>query len=411
MKKKMCIIGCGAGGLCALKKSLDEGHICEAFEQTGTVGGTWIYTETIGTDEYGLPVHSSMYEGLRTNLPKEVMEYDDYSYDETIEESYIAQDQVLRYIENYAEHFNLYQHIKFYKKIVSVDPVENQKWLVKIMDVKSKQCEEKLFDFIMVCVGHYAEPLIPSIDGIETFTGQCIHSHSYRTTGPYKNKKVVLVGGGPSGVDISRLLYPVAQKIILSCRYTKFKDELFNYITQKPLIKNVSGNVVKFEDDTEEIVDDIILCTGYLYSYPFLSKNCKIEVVDNYVKHLYKEIINVEHPTMAFLGIPSAICPFPAYCLQMRFILSTINGHFKLPSKESMLNDIKKEEGERNVENKYLHVKVGSLEQKYFNDLAETANVKKMPRFVFDIHENLRLNGRKWSDRFRIVNDDHFEKF
>uniref|UniRef100_A0A8D9C0F0 Uncharacterized protein n=1 Tax=Cacopsylla melanoneura TaxID=428564 RepID=A0A8D9C0F0_9HEMI len=36
------------------------------------VGGTWVYTEQTGRDQYGLPVHSSMYKRLKTNLPKEI---------------------------------------------------------------------------------------------------------------------------------------------------------------------------------------------------------------------------------------------------------------------------------------------------------------------------------------------------
>lgn len=66
-EKKVGIIGCGASGLAALKNFTDEGSQfkCVAFEQTDSIGGTWVYTDDIDRDQYGLPVHSSMYKGLR----------------------------------------------------------------------------------------------------------------------------------------------------------------------------------------------------------------------------------------------------------------------------------------------------------------------------------------------------------
>lgn len=66
-KKSVGIIGCGASGLAALKNfaAEDSQFNCVAFEQTNSIGGTWVYTDDIDRDQYGLPVHSSMYKNLR----------------------------------------------------------------------------------------------------------------------------------------------------------------------------------------------------------------------------------------------------------------------------------------------------------------------------------------------------------
>lgn len=48
----------------------------------------------------------------RTNLPKEVMGFPDYPFPSDREESYIHHSDVLKYLENYAEEFNLYQCIQ-----------------------------------------------------------------------------------------------------------------------------------------------------------------------------------------------------------------------------------------------------------------------------------------------------------
>lgn len=66
-KKSVAIIGCGAAGLAALRHfTAEESQFtCVSYEQTDNVGGTWVYTDKVGKDKYGLPVHSSMYKSLR----------------------------------------------------------------------------------------------------------------------------------------------------------------------------------------------------------------------------------------------------------------------------------------------------------------------------------------------------------
>lgn len=58
--KRVCVIGAGTAGLCALKNSLQQGMDAIAYEQCSEIGGTWVYTKPGEND-----VHSSMYEGLR----------------------------------------------------------------------------------------------------------------------------------------------------------------------------------------------------------------------------------------------------------------------------------------------------------------------------------------------------------
>lgn len=67
---RVCIVGAGAAGLAAARQAT---HIkysiynvqCDVYEQAGQVGGTWVYDHRTGTNEYGLPVHTSMYKNLR----------------------------------------------------------------------------------------------------------------------------------------------------------------------------------------------------------------------------------------------------------------------------------------------------------------------------------------------------------
>lgn len=63
-KLNIVIIGAGYSGLCSAKNALASGHSATIYEQTSSLGGQWVYTDETGTDEYGLDIHTSMYQDL-----------------------------------------------------------------------------------------------------------------------------------------------------------------------------------------------------------------------------------------------------------------------------------------------------------------------------------------------------------
>ena len=67
MQQKVCVIGAGPSGLCSAKHLAAKPHLFQpvVFEKADCIGGTWVYTEDIGTDRHGLPIHSSMYHNLK----------------------------------------------------------------------------------------------------------------------------------------------------------------------------------------------------------------------------------------------------------------------------------------------------------------------------------------------------------
>lgn len=66
MKKlNISVVGSGMAGLCVAKYAISVGHSVTIFEQDFELGGTWIYRESTGVDEYGLDMHTSMYHNLR----------------------------------------------------------------------------------------------------------------------------------------------------------------------------------------------------------------------------------------------------------------------------------------------------------------------------------------------------------
>lgn len=73
------VIGSGIAGLLATKYAKAAGFNVTCYEQTDSIGGTWVFEEGFGVKKNGLPIHTAMYKNLRTNLPKQLMGFFDFS--------------------------------------------------------------------------------------------------------------------------------------------------------------------------------------------------------------------------------------------------------------------------------------------------------------------------------------------
>lgn len=113
-KKRVCIVGAGAAGLCVARhlSRADSSFDIVIYEQTKFVGGTWNYNETVGLDEDGHRIHSSMYKHLRTNIPLNVMEFPDFASKQGNSEGFVGHREVLRYLQDYSSNFDLKKYIK-----------------------------------------------------------------------------------------------------------------------------------------------------------------------------------------------------------------------------------------------------------------------------------------------------------
>jgi len=64
---RVAIIGAGVAGLASARRCLENDFEIVVYERSKGVGGTWVYDDRIGFDEFGLPIHTSMYQNLRYN--------------------------------------------------------------------------------------------------------------------------------------------------------------------------------------------------------------------------------------------------------------------------------------------------------------------------------------------------------
>lgn len=104
-------------------------------------------------------------------------------------------------------------------------------------------------------------------------------------------------------------------------------------------------------------------------------------------------------------------CKLLCCAFQVNFFLETLTGRFVLPSKEEMLEALQREldeKREKGVPEKHFHL-VGLDQEEYFNDLADTAGIKRVPPVVCKIYCYVTGN-RNLSDCFEIVNENEYRK-
>ncbi|XP_035693857.1 flavin-containing monooxygenase 5-like [Branchiostoma floridae] len=124
-----------------------------------------------------------------------------------------------------------------------------------------------------------------------------------------------------------------------------------NNIAIKPNITRFEGSTVHFTDGSSEVVDHVVMCTGFRVSLPFLPDEVKEKVLEegsNSIK-LYKNVFSpaVGH-SMAFIGFvqPASGGILSMSETQARWFAELCLNHVKLPSRAAMEAEIKADQEE-----------------------------------------------------------------
>lgn len=203
----ICVIGAGCSGLAAIKNLTQAGFdnvVC--YEQNNQLGGNWVYSPKLS--------HSSVCETTHIISSKKMSEYPDFPMPDHYPD-YPSHEQVLAYFKSYAERFDLESYIQFNSKVKSVIKTENQRW-----EVTLETGEKVLFDYLIIANGHHSVPNHPQLPGI--FTGEYLHSHSYKNNLPFKDKRVLVIGSGNSACDCAVEISRVATYTAISIRSPQY---------------------------------------------------------------------------------------------------------------------------------------------------------------------------------------------
>ncbi|XP_031640811.1 senecionine N-oxygenase-like [Contarinia nasturtii] len=435
----IAVVGAGASGISSAKNAIDLGHTVEIFEKSDALGGAWYYKDEVGKDKYNVDIHSPLYESYRTNMPFQVLQFPDNYYPENTP-SYPSHKIVWNYLNRYAEKYNITNRIKYLTLVEKVLSLENNQWEITVRHLETNSTVTSTFDSVFVCTGVCSSPFIPKLKGAEKYKGQVIHSRDYRKPDTFQKENVLVIGIDPSGHDIVKDLRRTGTKITRS--YMEFSTVTQNSQVKKIIgkaqgmltncfavteeykrqnnISSLIGNVkrftgpheVEFENGKRINFTVIIYATGYKHSYPFLDASTGIQVKNNHVEPLYKNVLNIEHHTMAFIGITNWELHFRMYDLQARFALAFISGIRELPPKPDMMKAMPTYPYQIRTMKDCKARKAFSSHQDYYFDLSQTAHVPNVRVVYSELYANAlkHLNEPGFRNYKYVVNGNTFDR-
>jgi cation diffusion facilitator CzcD-associated flavoprotein CzcO len=413
--KKVAIIGAGPSGLSAAKYLLAENYFqqVDIFEQQDEVGGVWYYTplpdeqvaipstsphvplaKPIWPEGSKAPLFSNpMYERLDTNIPKDLMAFNDYPFPSSAV-LFPSRQTVQEYLVNYSQ--DVRHLISFSMQVADVRSIRDnglESWEVTSKSTISGSIQKNIYDAVFVASGHYSVPFVPFVQGMNEFKtkypGAITHSKIYRSPQSFAGKKVIVVGSGPSGLDISTQIGAVCHKPVLhSVTKPDPSSTPFNKEEVPRIAEYLPGQKgVRFENGRIEVnVDAIVYCTGYLYSFPFLeSTEPPIITTGRRGLGLYKHLFNITHPTLAFPVMMQKIIPFPISTVQSAVVAKIWANKMELPSEETM-RAWERKRAEEFGEGTSFHILGYPYDAEYINELHDwaksgTGEVGKEPAY------------------------------
>ncbi|MEU9333999.1 NAD(P)/FAD-dependent oxidoreductase [Streptomyces sp. NPDC048290] len=110
---------------------------------------------------------------------------------------WVSRDNVVRYLEKYAEHHHL--EIVTGVEVSRVEPApDGTGWLLRATGGR-----ELTGAAVVVATGYNHTPRVPDWPGRDSYTGDLLHAAHYRSPAPYAGHDVLVVGVGNTGAEIA----------------------------------------------------------------------------------------------------------------------------------------------------------------------------------------------------------------
>ena len=199
----MTVVGAGWSGLVACKYMLEEGLSVVALEKKSDVGGVWLYSDDPNT--------VTVMKTTRCTSSSTVTEMSDFPMPEEIG-MFPHHTDVLKYLRSYVERFGLAPHIRLNTGVQKAEKRGDLWW------IRCENGDEYTSTKLVVATGPQQKQnreLESTV--LKGFTGKVYHAGEIKgATEEYRDKRLLVVGGGETGSDICMEFHQISRFIYWS---------------------------------------------------------------------------------------------------------------------------------------------------------------------------------------------------
>ena len=187
------VVGAGPAGISAALALKDEGVRALILERSDRVGAPW----------------RARYERLRLNSARRFSHLPARPFPNGTP-TFPSRDQLIAHLEHHSREEGL--ELRFGANFTRIDR-DDSGWVARVNDGKIRARQ------MIVATGYDHTPAIPAWPGRDRFQGRILHSAGYKSAGPFRDQRVLVVGPGSSGMEIAYdLAEGGAAKVWLSAR-------------------------------------------------------------------------------------------------------------------------------------------------------------------------------------------------
>ena len=154
--------------------------------------------------------------------------------------------QFYNYLTRYSDFYNL--------KINSDSQVKNIKKTNDEFEITTDQQKYKS-KFLIIATGFFGNPFIPDIPGMRN-NPYVMHSHQFNSLEDFRNKRIIIIGGGNSAAETAIILAGYAQVFLLARNELKFFSKTKNLcdirgISESYLMELINMQIIRYNPKTE----------------------------------------------------------------------------------------------------------------------------------------------------------------
>lgn len=202
---RVAVIGAGPSGLATLKALAERGVPAICFDAGERPGGLWVL---------GAP-DSSAYRTLHLNTSRGRTEFADRPMPAHWPD-YPDHAHMAWYLADYAAHFGLLDLIRPRHRVTQVRRSADGGWTVHAEGPQGSVTVAG--EAVVIANGHNSRPRLPCPAYPGEFGGEQLHSHDYRGPEQLAGRRVLVVGGGNSAMDIAVDASHTAARTLLCLR-------------------------------------------------------------------------------------------------------------------------------------------------------------------------------------------------